>query len=163
MLILLFLILLTPVRLTVTWDAGLVLDLRMWGIGRSFSAESSGDGVGMPRKQWLRLIGTALRTDTARRFLVRHTRLISLQALLRLGLNSAAQTAVLTGLLQQIALLLPAKADIRIQPDFLSDTKLQARCILFWHLGTLLITAAMALTAYFLEAREHPRSHPKEA
>lgn len=164
LLLLLFLLLITPVELCALWDHGLTLTLRFWGIGRSFPVDlSPSAGQSPSRQQLMRLIGTALRTDKARLFLLRHVTLVCIQALLRLGLRDAARTAVCAGLLQQLAQLLPERADIRIQPDFLSPTRLQLRCILFFHLGTLIITAGMALVAYLLEAREHPKPHPKEA
>lgn len=164
MLILLpILLLISPVNLFLTWDHGLTIGLRLWGIGRSFTVDVTPSGHSMPHQQFMRILGTLLRTDKARRFLFRHTHLLCLQALLRIGLHDAARTALLSGLLQQFTRILPAHADVRIQPDFLTPTRLQARCILFFHLGTILIIAAMVLTAYLLESREHPASQTKGA
>ena len=55
--------------------------------------------------------------------------------------------------LGQIRLLIPAncheKVRIAIAPDFLHEqTVLAARCIIFLHLGTIIVAAAMALTAW---------------
>lgn len=163
LILLLTLLLITPVNLTLTWDQRLTINLRIWGIGRSFPVDTSPSGQSMPHQQVMRLIGTFLRTNKARRFLLHHIHLVRLQALLRIGLNDAARTALLSGFLQQIARMLPARADIRIQPDFLTPTRLQVRCILFFHLGTILIAAAMVLMAYLLERREHPVPQTKEA
>jgi len=164
MLILLpILLLISPVNLTLTWDQGLTIVFRIWGIGRSFPVAVTPSGQSLPHRQFMRLVGTLLRTDKARRFLFRPIHLVRLQALLRIGLHDAAHTALLSGLLQQFARMLPAHTDIRIQPDFLTPTHLQARCILFFHLGTLLIIAAMVLAAYLLESREHPAPQAKEA
>lgn len=157
------LLLISPVNLILTWDQGLTVGLRIWGIGRSFPVNVSPSGQSMPHQQFMRLTGTLLRTDKARRFLLGHIHLVRLQALLRIGLSDAARTALLSGLLQQLTHLLPAYADIRIQPDFLAPTRLQVRCILFFHLGTILIIAAMVLMAYLLESREHPAPQTKEA
>ncbi|MBQ8312639.1 MAG: DUF2953 domain-containing protein [Clostridia bacterium] len=159
--LLLLLLFTAPVKFTLLYDQALTLDVRIWGLGRSWQPHFT---AGMPAqpKSLLRSLGTLLRSNHARR-LFRMDSQLRLQALLRLGLDDAARTALLTGLLQQAARFLPHQADIRIQPDFLGRTRLQARCILFTHLGTLLITAAMLLTAYLLEGREHPQPQPKEA
>lgn len=163
-LLFLFLLVIAPVELQALWDQGLTLDIRVWGIGRTFPVDLSGSGgQGTSRQQFMRILGTILRTDKARRFLLRHITLVRLQAGVRLSLQDAARTAVLTGLLQQLARLLPQRVEVRVRPEFLGPTRLQGRCILFFHLGTIIITAAMALTAYLLEAREHPQPHPKEA
>lgn len=159
--LLLLLILTAPVKFTLLYDQALTLDLRIWGLGRSWQPRIT---PGMPAqpKPLLRSLGSFLRSDRIRR-LLRLDGQFRLQALLRLGLDDAARTAILTGLLQQAARFLPRQADIRIQPEFIGRTRLQARCIVFLHLGTLLITAAMLLTAYVLEGREHPQPQPKEA
>ena len=160
--LLLLLLLFTPVHLTLTWDQGFSAGVHLWGIGRKVPLPQSSRNA-QTRGSHMRIIGTLLRTDKARRFLMRHAQVTTLQALLHLGLPSAASTAVYTGLLQLIAQLLPSKADIRIQPDFCRPTRVQVRCIVFFHLGTLLITAGMLLWAYLLEAREHPIPRSKEA
>lgn len=161
--LLLFVLCITPVQLTLHWQQGLEVRLRVWGISHNRKVPPPATGQGTPHQQFMRLLGTVLRTDKARCFLLRHTHLIRLQALVCLGLRDAAATAVLTGFLRQLAPLLPRKADIRVQPNFIGPTRIQARCILFFHLGTILITAVMGLTAYLLEWREHPSPHPKEA
>lgn len=164
MLILLLLVLfITPVQLTLHWQQGLELRLSLWGIRLTRRVPPPSRGQGVPHQQFMRLLGAVLRTDRARRFLLRHTQFIRLQALISLGLQDAAATALVTGLLRQLAPLLPRKADVRVQPNFIGPTHVQARCILFFHLGTILITAGMGLAAYLLESREHPAPHPKEA
>lgn len=160
--LLLLLLLVTPVHLTLTWDQGFSAGVHLWGIGRKATPYRPSRNT-QTRGSHMRIIGTLLRTDKARRFLMRHTQITTFQMLLHLGLPSAASTAVCTGLLQLVAQLLPPKADIRIQPDFCRPTRAQVRCIVFFHLGTLLITAGMLLWAYLLEAREHPIPRSKEA
>ena len=64
-----------------------------------------------------------------------------------------AATALTTAFLRQIRLLIPAncreKVRIAVTPDFLHEqTVLAARCIIFLHLGTIIVAAAMALTAW---------------
>ena len=68
-------------------------------------------------------------------------------------LRAPATTALTTAFLRQIRLLIPAncreKVRIAIAPDFLHEqTVLAARCIIFLHLGTIIVAAAMALTAW---------------
>lgn len=164
MLILLLLLLLTaPVQLTLQWDRGFSIAFSLWGIRTVQHPQGASESSRLPHQQRMRLLGTLLRTNHARRFLLRHTQLISFQALLRPGLQDAASTALLTGFLRQLSSLLPSKADVRIQPNFTGTTQLQARCILFFHLGTILVTAVMVLCAYVAESREHPLPHSKEA
>ena len=159
--LLLLLLFTAPVKFTILYDQILTLDLRIWGLGRRWQPRIA---PGMPAqpKPLLRSLGSLWRSDRARR-LLRLDGQFRLQAMLHLSLDDAAYTALLTGLLQQAARFLPQQADIRIQPEFIGRTRLQARCIVFLHLGTLLITAAMLLTAYVLEGREHPQPQPKEA
>lgn len=157
MLILLLLLLLTaPVTCTILRDGSATLRVTVWGIGRTVPLTMpKGHGAPSPA-QILRLAGTVLRTDHCRRFLFRHIHLLRLDVLFTLGLDDPARTALLSGALQQAARWLPHPADVRIQPDFFHQTRLQARCIVFFHLGTLLPLSAMVLWAYFLESKEHP-------
>lgn len=111
---------------------------------------------------------TFLRSDKARRFLLRHVDVQALHAWLRLSLSNAARTAMLTGALQVLQGMLPPavrkRVRIRIQPDFMQhETLLQARCIVFFRLGTLLMTVAMVLAAYWMERRASAPQKVKEA
>lgn len=160
--LLLFIVFITPVRLTLLWQQGLDVRLRMWGISILHQAPKGTSGH-TSHPQCMQLLGTVLRADKARRFLLRHAQLIRLQALISLGLQDAAGTALITGLLRYAAALLPKRADVRVQPNFIGPTRVQARCILFFHLGTIIIAAGMGLAAYLLESRQHPAPHPKEA
>ena len=154
--LILFLLLISPIRLTLTLDNGFTVDLRLWGFGRGWQPVLSSGQGNTSRQQLLRMVGTVLRTNHARRFLCKHITLVKLQAMLHLSLADAANTALATGMLRQIASLLPANADVRIHPDFLhASSRLQARCILFFHLGTIVIAAGMVLLAWLLERREH--------
>lgn len=162
LLLLLLLTFIAPVRLTLLWDGGLTVIPSIWGITFRPRITPAAEAA-HPPAQVLRIIGTALRTDRARRLLRKHVRLVTLQAMVHLSLTDAARTAVLTGLARQLAGLLPPQADVRILPDFTGGTRVQARCIVFFHLGTILIIGVMVLWAYLLEAREHPQPQPKEA
>lgn len=112
-------------------------------------------------------LGTFLRSDRARNFFFHHVTLQELSVALRLSLNNAARTAMLTGILRTLYTLVPAswrqRIRLRAAPDFLhTSSSWQIRCILFTHLGTLVITAAMLLIAWILERREHRSDRPKE-
>lgn len=85
--------------------------------------------------------------------LMRQTALEQLLVHVSLALRDPAATALTTAFLRQIRLLIPAscreKVRIAIAPDFLHEqTVLAARCIIFLHLGTIIVAAAMALTAW---------------
>lgn len=184
-LILLILILATPVRLradVIRAEAlDIVLHIRVWGLplrrrmrlsptahGHRLITQTEDDPPQEPPAEQVRrsmvLLGTVLRTDKARRSLLRALRLERLDALISPSTADAARTAMFSGLLAGAAQLLHRKnVRIRIQPDFLHDrTTLQARCIIFFHLGSLLPAAAMAMTAAILEAREHRMSPAEE-
>ena len=160
--LILFLLLITPVRLTILHQGQTTLRLQLWGIGGSFQPDLTPD---TPAQSWrvLRMIGTFLRAGRARRFLLQHVRLICLRAMVRIRLNDASRTCLLAGFLRQLLPLLPAGSDVRIYPEFLLPSRVHVRCIVFFHLGTIIITAAMVLLAYYRESREHPKPQPKEA
>ncbi len=159
----LFLLFAAPVKLTLLWQHGLEVRLQVWGVKVFRRAQKAAPGQGEARLRGMRLPGTVLRADKARRFLFRHVRFLRLQALISPGLQDAAKTALVTGFLRQLAACLPPSADVRVQPNFIGPTRVQARCILFFHLGTIIIAAGMVLAAYLLECREHPAHKPKEA
>lgn len=99
----------------------------------------------------------------ARRFLLHHIHVSKLDAQLRLHLQSAASTALLTGAARSFAAILPSRwrafTRLSIQPDFLLDTTtLNARCIFSLRPGTLILTAgllaASSIAAKARKARE---------
>lgn len=109
------------------------------------------------------MLGTFLRADKARRFLLRHTRLMDLTLRLHLSLADAASTAVITGLLRAMTAFLPPamrrRTHLSLQPDFLAlRSGGRLRCMVSLRVGILLITGGMALTAWLLEKREHAPS-----
>lgn len=161
LILLIYLILISPVRLTVLLDGPLTLDIRIWGLGGSWRPTFPSATTTEAHQPFIRILGTVLRTDKARRIFRQHVQLQALQAMIHLGFADAARTALVTGLLRQLCIILPPIADIRIQPDFLHTTRVQLRCILFFRLGTILIIAVMVLLAWLGERREHPA--PKEA
>jgi len=93
------------------------------------------------RFSWRRAVG-------ARRFLRQHTSFVHLDATILLHTGDAARTALYTGALRSVISLFPSRSRrICIQPDFFrGHSALQARCIIRWKLGTLLLTAWMLLT-----------------
>ena len=109
-----------------------------------------------PDPQRRRQLGTALstlaRADRARRFLLTHLRLQTLDALVCLHTDSAAHAALLSGGLDALARLprlYRQRIRLRVLPDFFRGHSIwQARCIIRPRLGTLIITALMLLAAY---------------
>lgn len=183
---LLILLLATPVRLEIHIDAAKNVSVRLlgrvWGLPFRRRMELRRQGLKMqlftqveqepfrkPPEDQLRrgmvLLGTLLRTDKARRSLLRAIDLLQLDVRLAIGFQDASVTALATGMAAGVVRLLPRKLQqasrIRIAPDFLRQrTQAQVRCIIFFHLGSLLPAAALTLAAAFLEAREH-RAAPK--
>ncbi len=98
------------------------------------------------RTAWRRASGT-------RRFLRQHTNFARLDALILLHTGDAARTALYTGVLRSMVALFPRRnRRICIQPDFFRPrSTLQARCIIHWKLGTLLLTAWMLLTETLIQ------------
>lgn len=158
------LLLVLPITLTAEL-AGSTLRLRLsvCGLGLSFTPtlrRPTGEKQSFaPERLLLRL----LRTARTRRLLRRYIHLRRLDVLIRLGLHDAAKTALLTGLVSQLAPLLPAPADVRITPDFSLRTRLGARCILSFRLGTIAIAAAPAFFSWIREKTERLYSGPREA
>lgn len=118
-------------------------------------------------KKGMTALGTFLRADNTRKFLLKYTHLCDLTVYLHLSTSDAAKTAMLTGLIRSLRGVVPASARKRVhiaaQPDFLSGrTTGYLRCIVSLRLGILLITGGMVLAAWLMERREHPLSN-KEA
>jgi len=185
------LIMIAPVRIAADihfdrqTDADVIL--RVWGVGHTFRLRTVRDRTGRhiillphkplspPRKapdqqvqRGMILLGAFLRSNHARRFVVHHIYLEKLHASVQLALSDAAKTATLTGLISGLASMIPCqyrdRVRIRVIPDFFHDhITASSRCILFFHLGTLLITAAMMLIAWVLETREHRQLQTEEA
>lgn len=99
--------------------------------------------------QGKRLLSLFKRANQARRYLLSHTQLDKLEALLLLRTDDAAHTALLTGVLQPLNQLPRRNVRIRVFPDFFRPrSTLQLRCIIRCKLGTLLLTSIMLLAAY---------------
>ena len=188
-LLLLYLVLITPLRLTVclshAGETRLLVRLQAWGIPLTWRIRSqrlrSGRVTTLFRKNHppmeappdtgrrVRVVaGAYLRSNRARAYFRGHVRLLSLEALVHIALSDAAQTALTAGLLgalgSLISLRTQGRARVKVLPAFFhQQTTVQARCILFFRLGTILITAALAGAAYLLEKREHPSPRAKEA
>lgn len=180
------LLLATPVRLEIHIDAAKKIAVRLlgrvWGVpfrrrmelrrhglkAQLYTQIEQGPFREPPEEQVRRgmvLLGTLLRTDKARRSLFRAMEPLQLDARLAVGCQDASHTALASGMAAGVVRLLPRRLQrvsrIRVAPDFLhQQTRLQARCIIFFHLGSLLPAAALTLAAAFLEYREH-RAAPK--
>ena len=188
-LLLLYAVLITPLRLSVyashEGETRLLVCVRAWGIPFTWRIRSqrlrSGRVTTLFRKNHppmeappdtgrrVRVVaGAYLRSNRARAYFRGHVRLLSLEALVHIVLSDAAQTALTAGLLGALGRLLSlgmqGRVRVQVIPAFFhQQTTAQARCILFFRLGTILITAALAGAAYLLEKREHPPTRAKEA
>lgn len=127
--------------------------LRIWGIPLRFDHSQAPLRPKPPSAQQLALLRALPKLKRPVRLLMRQTALEQLLVHVSLALRDPAATALTTAFLRQIRLLIPAncreKVRIAIAPDFLHEqTVLAARCIIFLHLGTIIVAAAMALTAW---------------
>ena len=182
------LVLVTPVtlRADLRWvgSAEALLALRFWGIGPDlrWRMEKTQQGhrlirlgkSGAPKpraiqgKTTVRMLQALLRGNRARQLLFRGLSLQQLDVALSVSLDNAARTALTAGTLQSLWRALPCqwrrRARLQVRPDFLNQQGgVQARCMVFSHLGTLLITAAMLLLSYAMERAAHPAHPAKEA
>lgn len=188
--LLILLVLLTPVslRLDARYVQHLSFQaaVRVWGLGPDlrFRVEKTAQGHRLFRvdqKGGLRPVRSAsapsarpshamlralLRGDHARRLLLRGISLQQLDIALTVSLDNAARTALTAGTIQGLWRALPArwrrKARLQVRPDFLNGQGgAQARCMVFFHLGTLMLTAVMLLMSFAAERMAHP-VHPAE-
>lgn len=188
----LFMILITPVTLRLDVRCGqaaeALLAPRFWGLGPSlrFRLEKTDQGrqvfrvdksgrlkplkasSGSSVRPAMALLRAALRGNLARQLLLRGVSLQRLDVALNVSLDNAARTALTAGGLQSLWRALPCswrrKARLRVRPDFLGgQSSAQARCMVFFRLGTLFLTAAMLLLSYFMERAAHPVQPAKEA
>ena len=188
-LLVMYLVLITPLRLTLclshAGETRLLVRVQVWGIPLTWRIRSkrlrSGRVTTLLRKnrppreappdtgRRIQVVaGAYLRSNRARAFLREHVRLLSLEALVCIALSDAAKTALTSGLLGALSRLLSlgmqGRVRVQVIPAFFhQQTTVQARCILFLRLGTILFTAALAGAAYLLEKREHPSPRAKEA
>lgn len=112
----------------------------------------------------LAALGTMLRTDFARHYLKRHMQIVQLDALIRLSMQDAARTAIVSGMLhwaaQAVYSLAKGRARIAVVPAFFAEhSSAEVRCILFFRLGHMIIVGMAALAAWMLERREHGLTH----
>ena len=108
------------------------------------------------------------RSDHGRRYLLRGVSLLQLDIAMNISLGDAARTALTSGTLQSLWRALPGswrrRARLQVRPDFLSGQGgMQVRCMVFFHLGTLLITAVMLLMSYARMRAAHSVHPAKEA
>lgn len=187
LILVLCLILFAPVNITFSalhdGPTDFTLHIRIWGLGGKLRFRSTRDKLGhhlvrLRNKQsasapesdqrFMVVAGTLLRADKARRFLLRHVHVLHLALQLSPSLWDASATAMATGVAagaaQIASRLLRCPLHCRIQPDFIAPrSRFFLRCIIFLHLGTLIITAGMVLLALLLERLEHRSPKPKEA
>lgn len=170
-------LLITPVKIRadIHRSDGWRIDIwyRVWGLpgGNSFLVGGKehplllamNDGRQLPGNALQRVlaeVGTLLRTNWARRYLLRHIRVIQLDAWLNICLRDAARTALLTGVVQWLAQLAwhytGYRARIAVVPAFASNrTEAEARCIVAFRIGHMIPVLLAAAAAWLLERREH--------
>ena len=189
--LLLYLALITPVtvRIDIRWAERLdaVLAPRLWGLGpnlrfrlertdhghRLFRVDKAGEARPLKppatsARPGMTLLRAVIRGDRARELLLRGISLQQLDIALNVSLDNAARTALVSGAVQSLWRALPPawrrSARLRVRPDFLSGQGgAQARCMVFFHLGTLLITAALLLLSYARERAARPIHPAREA
>ena len=131
--------------------------VRIWGIPLRFDHSQAPMHPKAPSAQQLHqgkvLLRALPKLKRPVHLLMRQTALEQLLVHVSLALRDPAATALASTLLRQIRLLIPANCQERVRiavtPDFLHEqTVLAARCIIFLHLGTIIVAAAMALTAW---------------
>ena len=150
-LLMLLLLLVTPIscRAEIRQEHGtrFRILLRIWGIPLRFDHSQAPMRPKPPSAQQLQkgkaLLRALPKLKRPVRLLMRQTALEQLLVHVSIALRDPATTA----------LTIPAscreKVRIAIAPDFLHEqTVLAARCIIFLHLGTIIVAAAMALTAW---------------
>ncbi|MCH5288076.1 MAG: hypothetical protein J1E43_11725 [Christensenellaceae bacterium] len=190
-LLMLYLLLITPVTLRLdlrlAGETDVLLAARLWGLGpnlrfrlrrteqghRVFRVDKKGRETPLkaapsPGKPAMTALRTILRGDHARQLLFRGITLLRLDAAVNVSLGDAARTALTAGTLQSLWRALPCawrrRARLQVRPDFLNGRgSLQARCIVFFHLGTLILTAALLLLSLRMERSAHPAYPAKEA
>ena len=105
-------------------------------------------------------IGAVLRANFVRRYLLRHVRVVQLDARINICLRDAAYTALLTGVMQWLAQLAwrytGYRARIAVVPAFAAErTEVEARCIVAFRMGHMIPVLFAAVAAWLLERREH--------
>ena len=127
------------------------------GLHKTWSRREAPGTLNLPSGRRKRFLSLFLRARTARRYLLQHIRLVHLDGQVRLYAADAAHTALLSGMLQGVAALVPQtlhpRIRLRILPEFfLPRSTLAFRCIIRPRLGTLILTAAM-LALHLLRSR----------
>lgn len=125
---------------------------RLWVLDRQGHPKPRKKSGGSPPAFVTRLVQILFRDARDRRRFLRRITLLRLSVAVSLAADDAASTALVTGALRSLWRLAPSswreKADFRIRPDFLRGrTAARVRCIVYFHLGTLLFTAAALLAA----------------
>lgn len=183
-----FLVLITPVTLRVdlrhkeTTDA--LLALRCWGLGADLRFRLtttdeghrifrvSRKGVEKPLRGSSGSSGAMLhavnRAHHARRVLLRGITLLRLDMALNVSLGDAARTALTAGAIQSLWRALPChwrrRARLQVRPDFLNGRgSVQARCMVFFRLGTMIFAATLLLLSVLAEHAAQPVQPAKEA
>ena len=190
--VIVFLLCITPVTLRVDlWHAEAteaLLAVRFWGLGpdlryrlkatdeghRVFRVDKK--GVERPLRATntssatptLTILRTVMRGEHARQRFFRGVTLLRLDVALNVSLGDAARTALTAGAIQSLWRVLPCswrrRARLQVRPDFLNSRgSVQARCMVFFRLGTLIIAATLLLLSALAQRAARPVRLAKEA
>lgn len=158
---LLLFLLVTPLRfqldLQLTHSVRFRLRIFIWGIPLVIDHSQEARPLPPPSpsgaRQSMQLLHLSPHLRRPLQFLLRRTEWQTFQAQVLLSLRNPASGAVLCAFLQQLSSFVAHKitrcARICVLPDICRDESLLAlRCIIFLHLGTLVIAAVMVLAAW---------------
>ncbi len=158
---LLLFLLVTPLRfqldLQLTHSVRFRLRILVWGIPLVIDHSQEARPLPPPSpsgaRQGIQLLRLSPHLRRPLQFLLRWTEWQTFQAQVLLSLRNPASGAVLCAFLQQISSFcahrLTRRARVSVLPDIVRDESMLAlRCIIFLHLGTLVIAAVMALAAW---------------
>lgn len=187
-----FLLLITPVTLRVDLRheeaTNALLAVRFWGLGPDlrYRLKMTDEGHRVFRvdrkgaERPLRATNTSSATPTltilravmrgahARQRFLRGVTLLRLDVALNVSLGDAARTALTAGAIQSLWRALPChwrrRARLQVRPDFLNGRgSVQARCMVFFRLGTMIFAAALLLLSVLAQHAAHPVQPAKEA
>lgn len=182
LLIVLYLVLITPVQGGVVFFAGEgrqggAAGVLIWGIALQRQFQLTRDGEGRLRlesgpkgksqkperdapkkaRKYIRILRALVRGDHARRLLKKALHISVLEGSVGVGTENAAHTALLCAALQGISSLLP-QARLHVWPRFNGKSTLRLRCIVSARLGILLAACLLGAISYLLSGKKEEKA-----
>ena len=142
------------------------ISIRVWGIPwriRRRLPQQQHKAKQVSLRQGKTLLRVFLRGQHVRKMLLKAVQQADIHLLL--SMEDAAATAMASGMLRTLVSCLPrGRLRLHVYPGFPAQPMaVQGRCMIFLHLGTILLSAVLALVAYALEAQQKSRkSQPEE-